>query len=273
MVSGAKTPPYRARIAVIGVIDLTKLNWTHMTVVLKAELPASRRQPAGRKSQQRVKEILQAGRDVFSEKGYERATTAEIAQRLGISEATVFSYFRGKRELCARVIGDWYDEIIEAIESGLPRDGNVRQQFAFIVRTHLRLMLVNGTDLCALVLSEGRTRHHELSEALTELQRRYTAPLMRVLARGQETGQIRGDMPLRLLRSMVFGPMEHVLWDATLANRHIDIDATADQLIDVLWAALMPPDLAVSALQQFRVEVVEASRRFDEAVKGAPGGA
>jgi len=250
-------------------MSLTNLNWTHMTVATKAELPASRRQPAGRKSQQRVKEILQAGRDVFSEKGYERATTAEIAQRLGISEATVFSYFRGKRELCARVIGDWYDEIIEAIESGLPRDGNVRQQFAFIVRTHLRLMLVNGTDLCALVLSEGRARHHELSEALTELQRRYTAPLMRVLAQGQESGQIRADMPLRLLRSMVFGPMEHVLWDATLANRHIDIDATADQLIDVLWAALTPPDLAVSALQQFRVEVAEANRRFEEATRGA----
>jgi hypothetical protein len=167
------------------------------------------------------------------------------------------------------VIGDWYDEIIDAIESGLPRDGNVRQQFAFIVRTHLRLMLVNGTDLCALVLSEGRARHHELSEALTELQRRYTAPLMRVLAQGQESGQIRADMPLRLLRSMVFGPMEHVLWDATLANRHIDIDATADQLIDVLWAALTPPDLAVSALQQFRVEVAEANRRFEEAARGA----
>ncbi|EEA04392.1 transcriptional regulator, TetR family [Burkholderia sp. H160] len=236
-----------------------------MTVAEKAGLPVSRRQPAGRKSQQRVKEILQAGRDVFSEKGYERATTAEIAQRLGISEATVFSYFRGKRELCARVIGDWYDEIIDAIEAGLPRDGSVRQQFSFIVRMHLRLMLVNGTDLCALVLSEGRARQHELSEALTELQRRYTAPLMRVLAQGQQSGEVRADMPLRLLRSMVFGPMEHVLWDATLTNRQIDIDATADQLIDVLWAALTPPDLALSALQRFRVEVAEASRRFDEA--------
>jgi AcrR family transcriptional regulator len=230
-----------------------------------AEITAARRQPAGRKSQQRVKEILQAGRDVFSEKGYERATTAEIAQRLGISEATVFSYFRGKRELCARVIGDWYDEIIAAIETGLPRDGSVRQQFAFIVRTHLRLMLVNGTDLCALVLSEGRARHHELSETLTDMQRRYTAPLMSVLARGQQTGQIRADMPLRLLRSMVFGPMEHVLWDATLGHRRIDIDATADSLIDVLWAALQPPDAALAALVQFRHEVDNASRRLEAA--------
>ncbi|WP_153101972.1 TetR/AcrR family transcriptional regulator [Paraburkholderia hayleyella] len=235
-----------------------------MTAV-KPESPPARWQTAGARSQQRVREILQAGREIFGEKGYERATTAEIAQYAGISEATVFSYFRGKRELCARVIHDWYDEIIDAIEAGLPRDGSVRQQFGFIVRMHLRLMLVNGAGLCALVLSEGRAQHHELGEALTELQRRYTAPLMAVLARGQESGQIRRDIPLRLLRSMVFGPMEHVLWDAMLAKRKADLDATAAQLGDVLWQALQPPDAALAALQQFRHDVGDAWLRMEAA--------
>lgn len=228
-----------------------------------------RRQPTGRKSQQRIKEILQAGRDVFSEKGFERATTAEIAQRLGVSEATVFSYFRGKRELCARVISDWYDEIIAAIETGLPRDGNLRQQFAFIVRMHLRLMLVHGTGLCSLVLSEGRTKQHALGDELTVLQRRYTAPLMRVLAQGQQTGQIRTDVPLRLMRSMVFGPMEHVLWDATLAHRSNDLDATAERLIELLWTALQPPAPDLAALARLKDEVGEAMRRFDDATRSA----
>jgi AcrR family transcriptional regulator len=230
--------------------------------------PGIRRTPAGTKSQQRVKEILQAGREVFAEKGYDAATSAEIAQRAGISEATVFSYFSGKRELCARVIADWYDEIVSAFETGLPRDGTVRQQFAFIVRTHLRLMLVNGTGLCALVLSEGRTKHHDLGDTLTDLQRRYTAPLMKVLANGQALGQVRADVPLRLMRSLVFGPMEHVLWDATLARRQLSqaqIDTTADELIDILWAALQPPVAGVSALAQFRQDVEEASRRFEAA--------
>ncbi|TAM51163.1 MAG: TetR/AcrR family transcriptional regulator [Paraburkholderia sp.] len=231
----------------------------------KAEAGGARRQPAGRKSQQRVKDILQAGREVFSEKGYERATTAEIAQRLGVSEATVFSYFRGKRELCARVIADWYDEIIAAIETGLPRESGPRQQFAFIVRTHLRLMLVHGTGMCSLVLSEGRAKHHELSAELTALQRRYTAPLMRVLAQAQQAGQIRTDVPLRLMRSMVFGPMEHVLWDATLGQRTPDIDATAERLVDVLWTALQPPAPAVASLLRLKDDLSEAMRRYQAA--------
>ncbi|PMS33354.1 TetR/AcrR family transcriptional regulator [Trinickia symbiotica] len=234
---------------------------------LKAEANGTRRHPAGPKSQQRVRDILQAGRDVFAEKGYERATTAEIAQRVGVSEATVFSYFRGKRELCARVISEWYDEIIAAIEDGLPRDGSVRQQFAFIVRMHLRLMLIHGTGLCSLVLSEGRTKQHALGDELTALQRRYTAPLMRVLAHGQQTGQVRTDVPLRLMRSMVFGPMEHVLWEATLAHRSTDIEVTAERLVELLWAALQPPAPDVAALARLRDDMSEAMRRYEAAAQ------
>ncbi|PCE32274.1 TetR/AcrR family transcriptional regulator [Burkholderia ubonensis] len=234
-----------------------------MTDTVKAERADAPRAPAGRKSQQRVQDILRAGREVFAEKGYEHATAAEIAQRVGVSEATVFSYFRGKRELCARVIADWYDEIIAAFEQGMPQDAPVQQQFAFIVRTHLRLMLVNGTGLCALVLSEGRAKQHALSDELTALQRRYTAPLMDVLARGQAAGQVRTDMPLSLLRSMVFGPMEHVLWDAILGHRKLDTETTAAHLVDMLWAAVQPPAPEQAALVRFRNEVAEAVQRLE----------
>ncbi len=234
-----------------------------------ARIDRAERAPAGRKSQQRVQDILRAGREVFAEKGYEHATAAEIAQRVGVSEATVFSYFRGKRELCARVIADWYDENIAAFEAGLPAAAPLREQFAFIVRTHLRLMLVNGTGLCALVLSEGRAKQQMLGDELGDLQRRYTAPLMGVLARGREAGLVRSDMPLSLLRSLVFGPIEHVLWDAILGRRTLDTERTADQLIEVLWAALQPPAPAADALAAFRLEVREATARMERRLGAA----
>lgn len=240
---------------------------------LKTDRPDGSRAPAGRKSQQRVQDILRAGREVFAEKGYEHATAAEIAQRVGVSEATVFSYFRGKRELCARVIADWYDENIATFEAGMPVGAPLREQFAFVVRTHLRLMLVNGTGLCALVLSEGRAKQQMLGDELGELQRRYTAPLMNLLARGREAGQIRRDMPLSLLRSLVFGPIEHVLWDAILGRRTLDTERTADQLIEVLWAALQPPAPDVDALAEFGREVRAAMGRMDRRTEAGGGGA
>jgi hypothetical protein len=109
------------------------------------------------------------------------------------------------------------------------------------VQTHLRLFLVQGTGLCALVLSEGRSKGQELGESFLPLQRRYTAPLMDLLARGQASGEIRRDVSLRLLRSVVLGPMEHLLWEVVAQGRPADIEAAATDLVAVLWSALRVP--------------------------------
>ncbi len=223
---------------------------------------AQRRSPAGPKAEQRVRDILRVGREVFAERGYERATTTEIAQRLAVSEATVFTYFRGKRELCVRVIQDWYDEIIDAIEAGLPREKPVRVQLEFVVLTHLRLFLIQGTGLCALVLSEGRkdagVGGQDLGEGFIELQRRYTAPLMDLLARGQQAGEVRQDIPLRLLRSLVFGPMEHMLWEVVITGRQIDVEQSSRDLVALLWPALQAPDRELQRLRRLRDRLQDA---------------
>ena len=224
-----------------------------------------RRAPAGAKAEQRVRDIVRVGREVFSERGYERATITEIAQRLGVSEATVFTYFRGKRELCVRVISDWYDEITAEMTQGLPKRRPVRTQLEFFVHAHLRLFLGHGTGMCALVLSEGRDRGAaDLGSAVLPLHRRYTAPLMDLLARGQGDGSIRADVPLRLLRSLVLGPMEQMLWEAVASGKPIDIDSAAATLSSLLWAAMATPGSELAALRALRGQVAQA---LDEAAR------
>jgi AcrR family transcriptional regulator len=223
-----------------------------------------RRPAASAKSEQRIRDILRVGREVFAEKGYEKTTTTEIAQRLGISEATVFTYFRGKRELCMRVISDWYDEIIAAMSAALPREQGLRVQLETLVRTHLRLFLIQGTGLCALVLSEGRSKGQAFGRSLQPLQRRYTATLMDLLASGQASGELRSDLSLRLMRSMVLGPMEHILWEAIGQERPVDaaeIDATAEALVDLLWTALRAPEAELLALRSLRSDLQLALQR------------
>ncbi len=228
----------------------------------KASTVPMRRPPASAKSEQRIRDILRVARQVFSETGFQAATATEIAQRLGVSEATVFTYFGGKRELCVRVISDWYDEIIAKVEDDLPRVHGARAQLHYLVHAHLRHLLAEGPGLCAFILSEGRARNDDFGEVYAALQRRYTAPLMRILAQGQADGDIRRDMPLRLLRSAVYGPMEHVLWDAMLRGARVDVGATAEQLVGFLWQALQPPAQDALALAQFRGEVRDALHRL-----------
>jgi len=219
--------------------------------------------PRRAKSQLRITELLAAARTVFSEQGFQRATTAQIAEVAGVSEATVFTYFPGKRELCIQVIKDWYDEISTELEREVPRLHGVHAKLSHVVRQHLCTLLADGSGMCALVLGEGRASAPELAEVITDCKRRYTAPLMDCLAQAMKDGEVRQDMPLRLMRDLVYGSMEHVLWDSITAHKQPPIDETAEQLTALIWSALMPRDASLDALARLRDEVGAAMKKLD----------
>jgi hypothetical protein len=161
------------------------------------------------------------------------------------------------------VLGNWYDEIISQVERELPLIDGTRGRFVYLVRTHLYRLTVDGTGLCALILSEGREKDDKFGDVIVKLQRRYTAPMMRVLAEGVANGVIRNDVPLGLLRSAIYGPMEHVLWDAVRKQQAVDIDLVAITLSDLLWQGLTPSDVRQTALRQLRNDIVSAVKRYE----------
>lgn len=122
--------------------------------------------------------------------------------------------------------------------------------------------------MCKLVLSEGRNVDEEFAGLIAGLKRRYTAPLMKVFAAAQRSGEIRPDMPLSLLRDMAYGSMEHVLWDYMVNRNKPDIDTTAAQLTEMLWSALVPVPADVKKLAQFYAEVTGAMRRVEGHAEG-----
>ena len=58
----------------------------------------------------RRNQILDAATEVFSRKGFHRATTKEIARAAGVSEGTIYNYFDSKRSLMLAII----DEVARA---------------------------------------------------------------------------------------------------------------------------------------------------------------
>jgi hypothetical protein len=87
---------------------------------------------------------------------------------------------------------------------------------------------------------------------------------MAALAAAQKSGEIRPDIPLRLMRDMVYGSMEHILWGHIQGKPLPDVNLTASQLSDLLWRAFMPPRQPIEALVQFRAEVADALHRLEQ---------
>ena len=59
--------------------------------------------------------IRQAARDVFLEKGYDAATTREIAERADVAIGTLFVYAKDKRDLLMMIINDDLDQLNQTL--------------------------------------------------------------------------------------------------------------------------------------------------------------
>src|SRR5690606_20301196 len=70
----------------------------------------------------KLRRIKQAARDVFLEKGYEAATTREIAQRAEVAIGTIFVYAEDKRDLLMMIVNNDLDAITEKGAKLLRRD-------------------------------------------------------------------------------------------------------------------------------------------------------
>lgn len=75
---------------------------------------------------ERRNQLVEVGRAVFAEKGYEATSVEEIAERAKISKPIVYEHFGGKEGLYAVIVDREMDYVIgqisEAISTGTPRD-------------------------------------------------------------------------------------------------------------------------------------------------------
>ena len=58
----------------------------------------AQKMPAGKKK------TLSAAIELFSRQGYNGTSTAQIAEKAGISQATIFKYFKTKEQLLSEII-------------------------------------------------------------------------------------------------------------------------------------------------------------------------
>jgi AcrR family transcriptional regulator len=95
--------------------------------------PAYRREPEAKKQQ-----LLIAARGLFAEVGFDAASTAQIAQRAGVSEGILFHHFGSKRGLFAQLAEAYGREATQATMpealADLTAEAILRGAFAFADR-------------------------------------------------------------------------------------------------------------------------------------------
>jgi AcrR family transcriptional regulator len=161
-----------------------------------------------RKKQQTRELIADTARRLFTERGFESVTVAQIAQAADVAEATVFNYFPTKEDLFYSRLEAFEEDLLTAVRE---RDPGVSVLDAFrdflLARRGVFAMNAPGGDDEATEQLRTVTRVITESPALLARERqvfaRYADALAALIA--DETGSSRGDVAPRVVAYALLG--------------------------------------------------------------------
>lgn len=186
---------------------------------------------------QRVADILETARAVFCEKGYSDAVISEIAERAGVVEGTVYRYFSGKRDLLVKVVEHWYEAMLSDYDRQLQGIRGTWNRLRFLIWRHLTV-IHDDPAMCRLIFNELRSGPEYRETAVFELNRDYTTRTLTIIQDAIDSGEFRAGVPLRVVRDMIYGGIEHHSWAYLRGEGDFSPDESADAITDIVYHGL-----------------------------------
>ena len=113
-------------------------------------LPSTRRRASQRR---RAPQIIEAAARVFAERGFHGATTQDIADVLGIRQASLYYYFSSKEAALELVCIKGVEGFFEAAKAIAAGPGTARERLSLLIKSHLSPLIDRG-DFVKVFLNE-----------------------------------------------------------------------------------------------------------------------
>jgi AcrR family transcriptional regulator len=190
--------------------------------------------------ERRVADIMRAARTVFEDKGYDDALISEIAERAKVVEGTIYRYFENKRALLAQVAERWYADMLTDYDQGLQDIRGTWNRLRFMIWRHL-VTVHQEPAMCRLVFQVLRMSEGYRDTAVFQMNRAYTRRVVDIVSEAQASGEFADDIPVRLVRDMVYGCVEHHTWAYLRGEGDFSPDDAADAITDLVYRGLATP--------------------------------
>jgi TetR/AcrR family transcriptional regulator, fatty acid metabolism regulator protein len=172
---------------------------------------------------EKSRRILRAAITVFARNGYHASKVGDVATEAGVAYGLVYHYFGSKERLLETIFRRTWANMLEQVEEVERSDATFREQIRAIARIVLGAWEVDP-DLIRVLVKEV-ARGPQLQHEVDEIQLAFAA-LERVLARGQERNELRGELEPRLAAWILYGALEEILTGWVFGN----LAATSDDV-------------------------------------------
>ena len=163
--------------------------------------------------------ILQAGRALFSEDGYENTTTSAIARRAGTSESQLIKHFNSKEGLLEGIFDQAWQQMAQGVRNVQQKEAPPLDRLRALTELMIAA-LESDKQMRTLMLLEGRRiRKHGHMVMMTRGFQQVLEVLDGLLRELQYSGRLRPDLHPEAVRSALIGAFEGLLRDQLLAQR------------------------------------------------------
>ncbi|MFJ3600213.1 TetR/AcrR family transcriptional regulator [Streptomyces sp. NPDC090126] len=210
---------------------------SNQSVSRPARGPAQPRTPRSPEARQRQQDILAIAMDTFAARGYNNASLAEIAERVGLTQAGVLHYFRSKALLLTSVLELRDQRDIEQLGPERPQGLDFLRH---LVDTALRNAEREGiVRLYAVLSAESVTDDHPAQDYFRDRYdglRAFVADALREACElPSDRSESAGDAA-----NAIIAVMDGLQVQWLLAPDSVDMAASTDLVVTSLLATLAP---------------------------------
>jgi len=183
--------------------------------------------------ERRLEQVFQSGIEVFSQKGFHKASISDIVRRAGIARATFYLYFKNKRHLLSRLLGYLLQELdqrIKSIELGEGQPPPLEQ-----LRANLTRIITFGLEepqLIQMLFRHDVGLDEDLDQELHRFYERVTDRIEWALRLGIEMGLVRACHTKVIAYSVLGGIKEVMKQIASKQISALDVQATVESLLE-----------------------------------------
>ncbi|MCC0000369.1 MAG: TetR/AcrR family transcriptional regulator [Methylobacteriaceae bacterium] len=193
----------------------------------------------GPRTRRRRAEILDAAAHVFASKGFHGATTQDIADVLGIRQASLYYYFSSKEEALEAVCLMGAEGFYEQAKEVMSGDGDARSKVAALVASHLA-PLATKPDYIKAFLHQRQFLPGASRRKIGRWSRGLERLFERAISGGIATGEFRAGLDARVATLGILGMLNGV--PAWIGKEGRDLSSIVEQISDLAIGCLEAKD-------------------------------
>ncbi len=181
--------------------------------------------------------IVRALKSLLVEKEFSAITTAEIAKNAGVTEALIYKYFKDKRDLLHQILSEYLEQYRSQMGQDLKGIKGTFNKLRKLIWSHINVYATNRVFAKILLIEVRNYPDYYKSETYLRVKE-YSNIVLKIIEEGIRDGEIRNDVPARLIRHSILGSIEQVCLSGITFGKDIDPDVLTDQICEVIFRGI-----------------------------------